>query len=71
MRSNFTRLVVAVFAIALFAAACGDDGEAGSDAAPTATESTTTVPAPTTVAETTTTTVAPDPLRLNDMQVLG
>ena len=64
-----SRMVVVVLAAALAAAACGADGGV---VAPT---TTTTAPTVTTASTTTvpesTTTVASEPLRLNDLQVLG
>lgn len=74
MRSTFVRLGAIALSLALLAAACGDDsGDAEPETTvPSTTAAPTTVPT-TTVATTTvpTATEAPDPLRLNDIQVLG
>ncbi|MEQ8839729.1 MAG: Ca2+-dependent phosphoinositide-specific phospholipase C [Acidimicrobiales bacterium] len=69
MRSTFLRATAAVLGLALLATACGDDGAESSAA--TSTSTTTVAAISTTTESTTTTTVGPEPLRLNDLQVLG
>ncbi|MEZ5244686.1 MAG: Ca2+-dependent phosphoinositide-specific phospholipase C [Acidimicrobiales bacterium] len=70
MRSVTTRLVPFVLVLALIAAACGDDADEAAVATSTTTTISTTT-TPTTVSTTTTTTIGPEPLRINDLQVLG
>ena len=73
MRSQLVRTGAFVLTLALISAACGDDGT-GAEPAPTvAPELTpsTTIATATSSTTTTTTAEASDPLRINDMQVLG
>jgi len=64
--SRTVRGLVVVAALALVAVSCGDDAESSN-----ATTTTTTAPTTTSSTTTTTTTTPSEPLRINDLQVLG
>ncbi|GJM38772.1 MAG: hypothetical protein DHS20C19_21390 [Acidimicrobiales bacterium] len=66
-----TRAIAISLVVALAAAACGDDGDSATSTTTTTTTTTSTSTTTTSTTSTTTTEATPEPLRINDLQVVG